>query len=226
MSSANSISKVTKILSQVDGIDKAYRLIIYSLRILQAAYPDKKDMVERMNGINGPLSETRVCLRLFGLIPMVKAVLADKNFLRAPRNDNELLDIVKTLSMFVYYPAEHIYFMGSHKVFNIANADSWSRISCRAWAVYIIADMISSYKRYRQVVKALEGGKSTDSSKMKELESEHDDLMFRGVNILADLCLAIHWSLESYPLPPIVVGVLGLVSAVCSARLKGKYTIV
>jgi hypothetical protein len=43
--------------------------------------------------------------------------------------------------MLIYYPTEHIYWLSTHKVLNVPEADKYSRYSCRAWAIYILLDL-------------------------------------------------------------------------------------
>ena len=54
----------------------------------------------------------------------------------------QTIEQLQTASMLVYYPTEHIYWLGEHKVLPwIQNPARWSRISCRAWAMWIVLDL-------------------------------------------------------------------------------------
>ncbi len=81
--------KLLAFLSQTSGVDKAFRLLIYSLLFasvpLEAAQPGST-LVKRIKAFTAPLSETRVVLRLFGLLPILAALK------QSPPSSEKLLD--------------------------------------------------------------------------------------------------------------------------------------
>lgn len=72
------------------------------------------------------------------------------------------------------------------------------------------------------MLSAKKSEKSEDKDVLK-LSGEMEDLKLRLITSCADLPMAIHWSLESYPLPPKLVALLGVISAVSNLKLKWKY---
>lgn len=164
------LARLSTLLSSTSGIDKAYRLLIYSLRILALStakrHGPQHPLVTGVAAFTGPLADTRVVLRMFGLLPMVQEVLrlrresiahaasaassavssssasASGNGTRKTGTDNALLGLTPALierlqvwAMLVYYPCEHVYWLGEHKVFPsswIREPYWWSRVSCRA----------------------------------------------------------------------------------------------
>jgi hypothetical protein len=223
----SNIDRLAKVVEQLDGTDKVFRLVVYSLRIIHALYAqkygDKEAAALRMARLMSSVGDARVVMRLTGLIPMVQWASGVKNLFDKPINTADLLLKVKLLSMFVYYPAEHLYFFGSHEILPVTKADVWSRISCRAWAIYVMADLISLKISYDELQVAIDT-KNGEKDELKRLKRQRRDLLIRVVNSCSDLVLATHWSLESYPLPNVLVGVFGLLSAVCSFSTKWKNT--
>lgn len=235
------LTKFNGVVGQVSGIDKAYRFIIYTLRIVAATtakrYGPENELVKRIANLTAPLADTRMALRLFGLIPILQqfyrlhiATTNSKAQASTPTKDRLLQEIEKLqlYSMLIYYPAEHCYWLGVHKVLNIQDPDRWSRWSCRAWAAYIILDIVAVAYQLQPLQAKLKELKSNTSSEAvstrSKLESDLEDFRLQLAGLLTDLPLAIHWSLASYPLSNTMVGVFGVISTVASSMLKWKYS--
>ena len=68
------------ILGQTSGIDKAYRFLIYFLRIVAVLTVKRSGKVDHplvvsIARFTGPLADTRMVLRLFGLLPMFQGIV-------------------------------------------------------------------------------------------------------------------------------------------------------
>ena len=109
------LDKVCQLLSQSQGIDKAYRVLVYGLLLLDTtknpgANADAS-LLGRLQRLRPVLGETRVVLRLFGLLPILnagwKAVQASSDEV-TESSEKEIwtrrLQIGQLLSMLVYYP--------------------------------------------------------------------------------------------------------------------------
>lgn len=221
------MDKTIQLLAQTQGIDKAYRLLVYGLLLIdRPSTATSPSFLARLQRLRPVLNETRVVLRLFGLLPIVRALMKmneaenssrDKKKEKtkkeeADQNWIQSLQKVQLLSMLVYYPCEHIYWLGAHQVLLLkpGQGDAWSRWSCRAWALYLVLDLYIEYlERQKQQDKKSESLLSALSS-------------WSVINTLADLPLAIHWSLASYPLSNKAVAVLGLISTVAGIQLRWK----
>ncbi|KAI9136884.1 peroxisomal biogenesis factor 11 [Paraphysoderma sedebokerense] len=224
-------------ISSVSGTDKAFRTIIYVCKIL-VWYIDrtkgpKDPLLTRIVNLTTPLADTRMVLRLFGTI-------ASLEYLLHPSDQKDpLLRMVEHLqnaSMMIYYPFEVVYWLAIHKVIEVKDADQWSRWSCQAWGawigleLFVLWDKFSKLKEKMRIAnKELKVCKDTDkkgelTKSLEEMKNQEDDLMLRVVSNVGDLPLAIHWSLKSYPLPAVWVGVFGTISSIAGNYLKWKYT--
>ncbi|KAI3639237.1 hypothetical protein MIR68_002767 [Amoeboaphelidium protococcarum] len=229
MSALDSISKFNSLSSQVVGIDKIYKIIVYAAKLIALNSKEQGDwsLANRLSNLVTSFSDTRMVLRLFGLsyyVPIIKSYLNGETKLQA-KNIEDLVQHLQVLSMLVYYPCEHIYWLGIHKILQVNNPDVWSRRSCQAWGVYIVLDLYTIVKQMvslNQMLNAKKSEKSEDKDVLK-LSGEMEDLKLRLITSCADLPMAIHWSLESYPLPPKLVALLGVISAVSNLKLKWKY---
>lgn len=60
---------------------------------------------------------------------------------RTPPSNRRLLTIerLQALAMLAYYPLEHLYYFGSHKIYRypVKKLSTLAVWSCRAWAVYV-----------------------------------------------------------------------------------------
>lgn len=245
MPTSADFDKVNTLLSQVGGIDKAYRFLVYSLRIvcssIAASRGPDDPLVARLNNFTGPLADTRMCLRLFGSLPVLQAVIAlhcqkKEKVESSDKSEKPLIgrwtrsEVLKTIdriqlySLLVYYPAEHVYWLGAHKVLQLKDVNEWSRWSCRAWGLWIVLDIANVLFAMRDLEKksakeADDGSKTVESAERKK---QREDLRLRFISLMADLPLAIHWSLKSYPLPDFWVGIFGVISTISGTWLKWK----
>lgn len=196
------LGKLVRFLDLASGQDKFHRLLVYSLMLLAHARPKSK--AAAVAGSLVPVvSQTRVVMRLLGIVPMLAWGQQIPNLGR-PRSREELIEQAKFALMMLYYPAEHVWFLGTLKVIPVTDPDAWSRQSCRAWALYVLLDLYSSSR--------VRTGKRDGEWKV------------RVTGQVADFILALHWSVRSYPLPPHAVAVLGLISAMYSSWLQWKST--
>lgn len=223
MSQRSALARSCAFFSSVSGADKGYKIAVYSLKIilvrLIATRGEKDVLVQRIRAFVNPLSDTRMVMRFFGLLPILDG-LSQKTSQTDPLLQR--IERLQLYAMLVYYPTEHVYWLGSHKVLDIEQADKWSRWSCRAWAVYILLDLVAIYHQLQPLNDKIRI--AADPKQQKQLEEERDELVIRATVCMADLPMALHWSLASYPLSDLTIGTLGLISAVGSTYLKWKYT--
>lgn len=103
------------------------------------------------------------------------------------------------------------------------------------WALWIVLDLVNVVREFQPVLATVrqQSGTSTSSKSntstatattLADARGKLDDLKLRLIALATDLPLAVHWSLASYPMPEMWVGVLGLVSTVAGSTLKWKYT--
>jgi hypothetical protein len=214
-----SLQKFDSFVSSVGGIDRAFRLLVYSLKIVSSKSSEENS--KRFSRLINSVSDARIVMRFFGTISMINSIP------KVPLGESieERIIQTQTLSMLIYYPTELIYYLSTNKILFL-NLDSgkWSRISCRAWAVYCFLDLLSLLIEVKPLMEKYlkhEGKKGgDDDKKWKEFKSKRFDYLLRFLTICGDLPLSVHWSLESYPLSEFWVGVFGFLSAVSSTLIK------
>lgn len=132
----------------------------------------------------------------------------------------------------VYYPAEHVYWLGIHDIIKIKNADDFSRWSCQAWGWYIVLDIIAILMKLERARKALQlaeaSGKRLEenddtNSNIAALKNQISDLRIKLIIHFGDLPLALHWSVTKSPMPKWGVGFFGSISSFAGLYLKWKY---
>lgn len=111
---ATALDKACQLLSQSQGIDKAYRVLVYGLLLLDTKNPGANadaSLLGRLQRLRPVLGETRVVLRLFGLLPILnagwKAVKASSDEIKETDANavwTRRLQMGQLLSMLVYYP--------------------------------------------------------------------------------------------------------------------------
>lgn len=227
------IDKFMRMTSSVSGLDKTFRLIVYTVRLLLSVNTRTSlEVRTRLINLIALLMETRVCMRLLGVVPVwthFQRNLSDK--LMKPMSTSDQVDVAQTVSLLVYYLSEGMYFLHLHKCLPTAKVESvivtsnstviqsvqmdsvtlaykWSRISCRGWAAWLMVEAAVKLQKLYQ-----------EYQQDKTLKLTMQDKL-RLVGLACDIPLSVHWSLESYPLSEGVVSLLGLLSALCATRLQ------
>jgi hypothetical protein len=235
----------SSLVSNTAGADKIIRTISYILRIIINRSEDKSNFVVRLSNILSPLSDTRFVLRFFGLIDNTnsfRSLTAKGNWWK---DDSSMISMLQTLSMFFYYPCEHLYWLDTKKVIDLGDGVGamLSKWSCRAWLfsvlleIYIIGlEMMQKYNRLSKLNIILEKQKYQEASlgsmeriselnshyldEIKEIKSDLHKLLLRMIVSLGDLPLAWNWSLEESKLSPFLIGVFGTISSFAGLELK------
>ena len=198
----------------------------------------KSDLIIRLQNLIGPASDTRMLLRYYGLIPMYQWILYSEAH-PAPTAYLRLLTRLQNLANIVYYPLEHAYWLGAHKVVPMSD-DARDRVfglwSSRFWALYVVLYFAQLWEENgilltKEMVlekKLRSLGNLSSSNKAVEIDAtarkqileqrlavadERKSLMINFIINAAYFPLTIHWSVENSPFPEIGVGVCGTVAA-------------
>ena len=95
-------------------------------------------LAQRVANFANPVSDFRILLRYYGLIPLTQWILfSEAN--PPPTAFLRFLYRAQNLVNLGYYPLEHIYWLGAHKVIPISD-EKLAKIgmwSCRFWAAYV-----------------------------------------------------------------------------------------
>ncbi|KAG0343892.1 hypothetical protein BG004_004907 [Podila humilis] len=238
------LDHAVRFLSQVRGTDKLLMVIQYFSKIVVWYFMKRgrDSTAQRVKNLSGPISDFRILLRYYGLLPLVQWMqYVDNN--PSPSSLLLLLDRLQNICNLIYYPLEHIYWLGAHEVIPIS-MDKTNRIaiwSCRFWAAYVVlqfAHLAEEYRLYQtrskkvkaQIkaadIKAKETGEPADKTEYKSelasLKAEKKGIIINTIINTGYLPLTVHWSLEKSSFPDVGVGLFGGIAAVAQFYVAWK----
>lgn len=105
---------------------------------------------QRIQNFAGPVSDFRILLRYYGLLPMVQYM----NYLEYNPPQSKLALTIERLQNWanvIYYPLEHIYWLGAHEIIPMSEekVNKIGMWSCRFWASYVIMEYGRLAEQYR-----------------------------------------------------------------------------
>jgi hypothetical protein len=100
----------------------------------------KSAFAQRLSNLAGPVSDFRILLRYYGLIPLFQWIIYSETH-PAPNPKLQWLTRAQNLVNVVYYPLEHAYWLGLHEVIPMDSKtrDKIGMWSCRFWAAYVVS---------------------------------------------------------------------------------------
>lgn len=111
------------------------KLIIWRLK----SSDPKSEFAQKITNLASPVSDFRILLRYYGLLPMLQWIIASE------MNPNKNINIkwlirLQNISNVIYYPLEHIYWLAAHKVITMSDStrDKIGMWSCRFWMAYVV----------------------------------------------------------------------------------------
>ncbi|CAG8540381.1 13541_t:CDS:2 [Ambispora leptoticha] len=226
------LDHLVKFLGTVSGTDKVFMFVQYYSKIVTwfLLRVGKKIAAEQITNLATPISDFRILLRYYGLLPLIQWMIHIEH---NPPPTRYLLTIerLQNFANILYYPLEHMWWLGQHKVIPLADT-TMNRIglwSCRFWAIYVILQFLHLYeewkllKRRRNEIarKAVTSSSSSSSSDSAEIEMEQKALRVNEEEIIRNaivnvgyLPLTLHWSIENSSFPDIGVGIFGTLAAI------------
>lgn len=224
------IAKLCRYLDSVRGTDKTLMLVQYSSKIIiwylnrQNA---KSDFAKRIANLAGPVSDFRILLRYYGLIPLIKWIIdSEKNPDPNPRL--QALGRMQNIANLLYYPLEHAYWLSLHHVIPTTDQtrDRIGMWSCRFWCAYVILYFAQLFEEKRLLdLKQKAISKKSDEKVSQELAKIKHQRNIWSINALinaAYLPLTIHWSMEQSSFPDVAVGFFGTIAAIAQVHLAWK----
>jgi hypothetical protein len=233
------------LIATTAGADKVIRTISYVVRIIVNYSQNKSKLIVHLSKLLPPLSDTRFVLRFFGLVYNIntfRSLLAKGNWWR---DDSSMISMLQTLSMFFYYPCEHLYWLDSKKIIDLGEkmGAKLSKWSCRAWLFSVILDIyingLELLQKYNQLCKLktiMEKQSYQEASfgsmerisevnhryceEIRKVKADLYKLTMSMVMSIGDLPLAWNWSLEESKLTPLVIGIFGTISSFAGLELK------
>ncbi|KAJ2841317.1 hypothetical protein J3B02_005938, partial [Coemansia erecta] len=185
----------------------------------------KKSASERVRTLSNLVADYRIMIRLTGLVPMAQYVRYAEQF-PAQTRVLQWLDRVMNLSLVCYYPLEHIYWLGAHRIlpFSEKLVDFSGYWSCRFWAAWVALQFVHLGEEHRLIKgrkQKIYTQEKIDASKMQqELDAVDADAKSWKIQMLINACyfpLTLHWSIRGSTFPDVAVGVCGTIAALAQA---------
>lgn len=193
----------------------------------------KSDGAKRWANLGGVISDSRVLWRIWGLLPIFQWMISLERT-PPPTKYLQTIERLQGLSMLIYYPLEHIYYLASHSVLpprlspSLATNNKIAIWSCRAWAVYVVLQFFHLKEDWKLLKLRERALKRNSEKKFDDVSAspERLEVAQRKKAILNELLvnigylpLTVHWSLEKGLFSnEALVGLFGMVAAVCSFR--------
>ncbi|RUS15609.1 peroxisomal biogenesis factor 11 [Endogone sp. FLAS-F59071] len=237
--STPTLDHLVRFLNSVSGTDKVLMFIQYFTKILvwhlQRTSPPRRlidpksppatSLVTHLQNLAGPVSDFRILLRYYGLIPMIKFMA----YLEHHQPASPLLlhlERVQNICNIIYYPLEHAYWLGAHNVIPLSERTTnkiavWS---CRFWAAYVALQFVHLAEEWRLAnlkeqdiaQKAMDiDDKEQRRTEVLAVATMRKDIILNTITNAAYLPLTVHWSLENSTFPDIGVGICGTIAAIC-----------
>ncbi|KAG0056337.1 hypothetical protein BGZ83_005456 [Gryganskiella cystojenkinii] len=238
------LDHAVRFLSQVRGTDKLLMVIQYFSKIFIWYFlkRGRDSTAQRVRNLANPISDFRILLRYYGLLPLVQWMqYVDSN--PSPSPLLLTLDRLQNICNLIYYPLEHLYWLGAHEVIPLS-MEKTNRISiwsCRFWAAYVLlqfAHLAEEYRLYKKRLvklerqikiadkKAQETGEPVDKTEYKtemaNLKAEKKGIWINTIINTGYLPLTVHWSLEKSSFPDVGVGMFGGVAALAQFYVAWK----
>ncbi|KAL2915327.1 hypothetical protein HK105_205192 [Polyrhizophydium stewartii] len=231
------LDKLCRFLGSVRGTDKALMFAQYSSKILiwyLRKLDAKSALAGRIANLAGPVSDFRILLRYYGLLPLVQWIIqSEKNPSPSP-----VIQTLTRLQNFVnvcYYPLEHVYWLALHNVIPMAE-ETRNKIgmwSCRFWAAYVVLYFYQLFEEKKALDQrriefkaAVADGASQDVVKAERaaIRRQSQALLVNTIINAAYFPLTIHWSLPASSFPDIGVGIFGTIASIAQIYATWKAT--
>ncbi|KAG0169115.1 hypothetical protein DFQ28_003929 [Apophysomyces sp. BC1034] len=218
------LDHLIRFLNSVRGTDKVLMFIQYWSKVV-VWWLQRRGGVSgaatRITNLSSPVSDFRILLRYYGLLPMVQYM----NYIEFNPPASRLaltIERIQNWCNIIYYPLEHTYWLGAHQVLPISE-EKTNKIgmwSCRFWAAYVVLEygrLAEQYRLLRQretgLLKRIKAGDITTEEdpevEMAKIKAERTSIVVNTCINSGYLPLTVHWSLEKSSFPDVLVGVCG-----------------
>ncbi|KAI8145604.1 peroxisomal biogenesis factor 11 [Fennellomyces sp. T-0311] len=217
------LDHLIRFLNTVRGTDKVLMFIQYWSKIVIFFLNKRMGGLgsKRIQNLASPVSDFRILLRYYGLLPMVQYM----NYIEfhPPATPLALgIERLQNWCNIIYYPLEHIYWLGAHQVIPLSD-DKTNKIgiwSCRFWAAYVVLEYGRLAEQYRclkkretGLLKRIKAGDvETDEdpeAEMASIKAERSSIFVNTMINSGYLPLTVHWSLEKGLISDVWVGLFG-----------------
>eukprot|EP01123_Difflugia_compressa_P014999 TRINITY_DN8211_c0_g1_i1.p1 TRINITY_DN8211_c0_g1~~TRINITY_DN8211_c0_g1_i1.p1 ORF type:complete len:219 (+),score=16.31 TRINITY_DN8211_c0_g1_i1:67-723(+) len=187
---SETLDVTTKFVGTVRGTDKVLMLVEFMSKVL-IQMTKSENLKKSLLNLVGPLGDTRMLLRYYGLIPLINSIIKLESSIQ---NGGFLIWIqrLEYIANLIYFPLEHTYWLGSHEVISItpetkALAALWS---CRCWAAYVFLYFIHLLEDYRNMKFKSEKQRYSNS----QVEAETNRILLDAYINLSYLPMTLHFS--------------------------------
>ncbi|KAG0006450.1 hypothetical protein BGZ65_007856 [Modicella reniformis] len=241
------LDRTVRFLNEVRGTDKTLMVVQYLSKIFIWYFlkRGRESTAQRIRNLANPISDFRILLRYYGLLPLIQWMqYVDSNPSPSPRL--LFIDRLQNICNLIYYPLEHIYWLGVHEVIPIS-MEKTNKIaiwSCRFWAAYVVLQFVhlaEEHRLYKVRLHAVEAkvkaadktaketGQPVDKTEYKTelaaLKVEKKGIFINTVINTGYLPLTVHWSLENSTFPDVGVGIFGGIAALVQLYVTWKSTV-
>ncbi|KAI9323679.1 peroxisomal biogenesis factor 11 [Dichotomocladium elegans] len=219
------LDRLVRFLNTVRGTDKVLMFIQYWSKIIIWFFSRNgrgvTGVAARFQNLSSPVSDFRILLRYYGLLPMVQYM----NYLEYHPPASRLalnIERIQNWCNICYYPLEHLYWLGAHNIipFSEEKTNKISIWSCRFWAAYVILEYGRLAEQYRNLkkretslLKRIKAGdielEEDPEKEMASIKAERSSIFVNTMINSGYLPLTVHWSLEQGLIPDVLVGLFG-----------------
>ncbi|MBW0518466.1 hypothetical protein O181_058181 [Austropuccinia psidii MF-1] len=206
------MAKITSLLQNYRFSQRYLAILLKSLASSNPKHSQRRISIgHRLGSLSQLLSDARTTYRLWDLLSIFQW-LRSLNALSISGSKLIQIERLQVISMLIYYPLEHLYFLASKQIIPIPKRiiNKVALYSCRAWAAYTLLhffhlreDLIL-LNRERERLKSLSMSgsyplvnKSETALGLKRIEGRRAALLNGLVINLAYLPLTVHWSLPN-----------------------------
>ncbi|KAG0357594.1 peroxisomal biogenesis factor 11 [Gamsiella multidivaricata] len=241
---SKTLDHTVRFLSQVRGTDKTLMVVQYFSKIFIWYFlkRGRESTAQRVKNLAGPISDFRILLRYYGLLPLIQWMqYVDTQ--PSPSPLLLLIDRLQNICNLIYYPLEHIYWLGAHEVIPIS-MEKTNKIaiwSCRFWAAYVVLQFVhlaEEFRLHKTRLQSIQGQIKAADKKAKETGEPADKTVYKTelaalraekkgiiINTIINtgyLPLTVHWSLEKSSFPDVGVGIFGGIAAAAQFYVAWK----
>ncbi|XP_072759387.1 peroxisomal membrane protein 11C [Anoplolepis gracilipes] len=212
------LSLINDYLKTYSGRDKMLRTLSYSAKLFTVC-TSSKNTEKKLETFGSQMSHCRMMLRLLDDLPMLHYIITYGWGKKEPDWLIRWSQVIQNVVDIIYYPIEHIYWAGQHKIISI-NSDKWSLATTWFWIVSLHLSLFRSLRLLQKLQKYKMGLKKINpdaQNTLKEVNEQQQNAVLVCTRLALDITYAISY------LPPGVlwggrfrtwhVGALGTISS-------------
>jgi len=213
--SHSKLDRLCRFVASVDGADKGLMVVEFVSKLLAQILQQRNlngNLKDQLENLSRPIGDTRMLLRFYGLIPLLKWII----HLETNGSKTKFLLLLRRLEnlfSLMYFPLEHSYWLGTHKVvtFSQEKINSFSLWACRCWFANVVLKFLDLWEDYR-ILCEKEQGKIKEHEKL-EIQKEKSRIALDLFINLSYFPLTIQHSSRTPPFPQFAMVIFGTFAA-------------